>query len=62
MGLGEKPLVSKRSKAHQMQPGDREDNLGWKMTLDGRRLLMDNTLRWKTTFNVRQPSMEDDIR
>jgi len=27
MGLGEKPLVSKRSKAHQMQPGDREDNL-----------------------------------
>ena len=41
-----------------------EDDLGWKMTFDGRRPLVVEDLQMKTTFNgrLRGPLMEDDIQ
>ena len=35
--------------------------LDWLKTFDGRRLSMEDDLRWKMTFNGGQPLMEDNI-
>ena len=38
-----------------------EDNVRWKMTLDGNRSLMDEHFWWKTSFDGIQPLMGDDL-
>ena len=44
-----------------------EDNCWWKMAFGGRqqfgerRPLVEDDLRWKTTFSGRRPSVEDDV-
>ena len=47
-----------------------EDDLHWKMTVNGRLSLMQedpqwktslNTLQWMTNFNGKRPSMEDNL-
>ena len=38
-----------------------EDDLGWKMTLDGRRSWMEIDLGWKITLDGRYSWMEDDL-
>ena len=39
-----------------------EINLGWKSTLDGKLLWMEDDLQWKTIMDERRPSMEDNLQ